>query len=397
MKRQITLGVVGLLALALVLGGDVRSTQSRKNDEDLYQQLELFIDALKTIKDAYVEPVTEQKLIYGSLKGMLLSLDPYSSFLEPEMRKELQMETSGEFEGVGMEITVKDHVITVVSPIEDTPAWKAGIKSGDRIVDIAGQSTKGMTTMDAARKLRGKRGTTVEISVLRENTPKLLKFTLARDVIRVRSVKRKEFGPLPYIRLAEFQERTAADLEAALKELNAGNAPGLLLDLRNNPGGLLSSSVDVSELFVPQGKLIVYTQERDPKKKNIYYNQRKPVWTKPVVLLINGGSASASEIVFGALKDNLKDFRSVGTKTFGKGSVQNIIQLKDGSAMRLTIARYYTPTGDCIEGKGITPDVEVNLPEEPASAEPQPLTDEKDTQLQAALRELRRMTGTNEK
>jgi len=391
MRKDITLGIIGFLALALILGGDVRNSQGRKSEEELYRQIELFIDAMKTIKQEYVEDVSDQKLIYGSLKGMLLSLDPYSSFLEPEMRRELQMETSGEFEGVGMEITVKDHIVTVVSPIEDTPAWRAGIKPGDRIVEIDGQSTKGMSSMDAAAKLRGKRGTSVTISVMRENVPKLMKFTLTRDVILVKSVKRKTFGTIGYLRISEFQERTTADLEAALKEFNDSSIAGLVLDLRNNPGGLLSSSIEVSECFLPQGKLIVYTQGRDPKDRNVYYSRKKPLWTKPVVLLVNGGSASASEIVFGAMKDNLKEFRSVGTKTFGKGSVQNIIQLKDGSALRLTIARYYTPAGICIEGQGIQPDVEVKLPERAENDEPISLTDEKDVQLQVALKELKKL------
>ncbi len=393
LRARITLGIIGFLILALIFGSDVRSSQGRKADELLYQQLDMFVDAMEIVRKQYVEPVDDKKLIYGALKGMLLSLDPYSAFLEPEVRNELQIETQGEFEGVGMEITLKDNIVTVVSPIEDTPAWKAGIKPGDRIIEIDGQSTKGYSTMEAARKLRGKKGTQVSISIMREGSPKLIKLTLVRDTIKVKSVKPKEFGKIGYIRLTEFQERTAEDLQKALAEFEKNNLAGLILDLRNNPGGLLSSAIEVSELFLPPGKLIVYTQGRESKDRNVYQSRKKPLWQKPVVILINGGSASASEIVLGALRDNLPLCRSVGLKTFGKGSVQNLIQLSDGSALKLTIARYYTPKGVCIEGQGITPDVEVKLPEDEAVIP----TEEKDLQFQKALEEVKSLIGEQNK
>ena len=406
MKKNITLGILGFLVLAIILGSDVRFSQGRKNEEQLYRNLELFVGSLKIVQDNYVDQVDDKKLIYGALKGMLFSLDPYSAFLEPEMQKELQIETQGEFEGVGMEITVKDSILTVVSPIEDTPAWKAGIKSGDRIIEIDGQSSKGLTSYEAAKKLRGKRGTSVTLSIVREGTPKLLKIVITRDVILVKSVRSKDIEGFAYIRLNEFQERSSKDLEAVVAGYAKNNTPGIILDLRNNPGGLLSAAIEISELFIPSGKLIVYTQGRDPKDRTVYYSRGKPLWDKPVVLLVNGGSASASEIVFGAMKDNLTAFRSVGNKTFGKGSVQNVIQMKDGSAIKLTIARYYTPKGICIEGKGIMPDIEMPIKENDEEStgdgdknqikekdtEPFVFGDERDVQLKKAVEELKILT-----
>lgn len=364
MKKKLFLTIVGFFLLSIIFGSDVSISKEKLREEETYRNIELFIDALRIVQENYVKEVKDKDLIYGALKGMLMSLDPYSAFLEPETKKELQIETKGEFEGVGMVITLKDGIITVVSPIEDTPAWKAGVKAGDKIIKIDGKSTKGMTTLDAAHKLRGKRGTKVKISIMRENVPKLIDIEIVRDVIRIKSVKSKNFGNIGYIRITEFQERTASDLKKALEKFNKEKKQGLILDLRNNPGGLLTSAIEVSELFLPAGDLIVYTQGRKKEDKNIFKSRKNPVWQKPVVLLVNGGSASASEIVFGALKDNYKEFSSVGEKSFGKGSVQNLIPLPDGSALKLTIAHYYTPAGICIEGKGIKPDYVVKLPED---------------------------------
>lgn len=364
MKKKLFLTIVGFFLLSIIFGSDVSISKEKLREEETYRNIELFIDALRIVQENYVKEVKDKDLIYGALKGMLMSLDPYSAFLEPDIKKELQIETKGEFEGVGMVITLKDGIITVVSPIEDAPAWKAGVKAGDKIIKIDGKSTKGMTTLDAAHKLRGKRGTKVKISIMRENVPKLIDIEIVRDVIRIKSVKSKNFGNIGYIRITEFQERTASDLKKALEKFNKEKKQGLILDLRNNPGGLLTSAIEVSELFLPAGDLIVYTQGRKKEDKNIFKSRKNPVWQKPVVLLVNGGSASASEIVFGALKDNYKEFSSVGEKSFGKGSVQNLIQLPDGSALKLTIAHYYTPAGICIEGKGIKPDYVVKLPED---------------------------------
>jgi carboxyl-terminal processing protease len=364
MKKKIFFTIIGLVALTIIIGGDARVSQARRQEEEIYKNIELFIDAMRIVSDQYIEPVEDRTLIYGALKGML-SLDPYSAFLEPEMREELQIETKGEFHGVGMEITLKDGIITVVSPIEETPAWNAGIKAGDKIIEIEGEPTKGFTTFEAAQKLRGKKGTKVTISILRTGLTELKKITLVRDVIKVKSITEKLLdNNLAYIRIRDFQERTAEDLRRVLENLNKNKIEGLVLDLRNNPGGLLSSAIDVSELFLQKGKLIVYTQGRDEQDKNTFNSRKNPVWNKPTVLLFNEGSASASEIVIGALKDNIEGTITVGMKTFGKGSVQNLIPLKDGSALKLTIAHYYTPSNVCIEGKGIEPEIEVALPED---------------------------------
>ncbi|HOK56900.1 MAG TPA: S41 family peptidase [bacterium] len=387
MRKRIILVILGFLFLSIVFGGDVKVSREKKWEDNPYKNLELLIDALNIVRDNYVEPVENKKLIYGALKGMLMSLDPYSAFLEPELKKELQIETKGEFEGVGMEITLKDGIITVVSPIEDTPAWKSGIKEGDKIIEIDGKSTKGMTTMEAAQMLRGKKGTKVTISVLREGVSNLMKFTLERDVIKIKSVKSKIYREIGYVRLTGFQENTTEDLKKTLIEFNEKNLKGLILDLRNNPGGLLNVAIEVSEMFLPPNKLIVYTQGRNKKDSAKFYSKNRPLWQKPIVLLVNGGSASASEILFGALKDNYQNFLSVGTKTFGKGSVQNVIPLSDGSAIKLTIAKYYTPKGICIEGEGIVPDIEVKLEGE----KPIIPTSEEDTQFKRALEEIKKM------
>lgn len=389
MNRKIMGSIIGLLSLAVILGGDVKASQVQKQREEMYKNIELFLDAMKIVENQYVEPVENKKLIYGALKGMLGSLDPYSAFLEPELAQELQIETKGEFYGVGMEITSKDGIITVVSPIEDTPAWKAGIKAGDRIIEIDGESTKGISTLEAARKLRGEKGTAVTISILREGATELKKITLIRDVIKVKSVKEDIIdGDIGYIRIRDFQERTASDLSKVLTNFTKKNIKGIILDLRNNPGGLLTSAIEVSELFVSRGNLIVRIQGREEKDKNTFNSRRDPVWRKPVVLLINEGSASASEIVVGALKHNLsKKAIAVGMKTFGKGSVQNLVPLSDGSSLKITTAYYYTPSGVCIEGKGIEPDISVALPEN-ATIIP---GGEGDIQFQKALEVLKNM------
>ncbi|MFA5645993.1 MAG: S41 family peptidase [Candidatus Ratteibacteria bacterium] len=384
MKRKVTLWFVAFLFLSFILGFNLEVSQARKNEEELYRQLEQFVKVIGIVKDQYVTSIDDKKLMSGALKGLLSSLDPYSAYLEPEVAKELQIETQGEFEGVGMEIILKDGIITVVSPIEDSPAWKAGIKPFDKIIDIEGESTKGMTTLEAAKKLRGKKGTTVNISVFREKSPKLLKITLTRGTIKIKSVKTKILdNHILYVRLSEFQERSAADLEAALNA-NSATCDSLILDLRNNPGGLLSSAIDISQIFLEPKKLIVYTQGRKADDKKYYFSHRKPVWAKPTVILINGGSASASEILTGAIKDNVPSVKTVGQKSFGKGSVQNLINIgEDGASIKLTIAYYYTPSGVRIDGKGIEPDIAIEPNEETEYG-----VLEKDIQLQKALEAL---------
>lgn len=377
-----------LLSLPLFLGENVARSQARKSEEALYQNLQLFSDVLSVVQTNYVEEVDSKKLIYGALKGMLSSLDPYSQFLDQELYQELEIETEGKFGGVGMTITSKDDLITVISPIEDTPAFRSGIRPHDRIIRIDGKITRGMNSTEAARLLRGEPGTKVEVEILHENASELVKITLTRETIKLKSVKKVQILPdskIAYIRLAEFQKDTYQDLKSALEDLQKQGMEGLVLDLRSNPGGLLDSAINVSNLFLPPDRLIVYTQGRKPEDR-IEYKTRKNETipsTIPMVILINGGSASASEILSGALSD-WKRAVLLGEKTFGKGSVQTVVPLPDKAALKLTIARYYTPKGRVIEGKGLTPDIAVEQKEKDLLLEGK-ADMVKDTQLQRAV------------
>jgi len=324
-----------------------------------YESLEAFTNILSIVKKNYVEDVDTKNLVNGAINGMLSSLDPHSAYLTPELYKELQMDTQGRFGGLGIEITVKDGILTVVSPIEDTPAAKAGVKPGDQIFKIENEFTKDMTLVDAVKKMRGPKGTKINISIKREGVPELINFTLMRDTIRVQSVRSRTLEEgYGYIRLAQFQERSDRDVQKALEKMAAekGGIKGLVLDLRNDPGGLLTQAVRISDLFLDSG-LIVYTEGRIESQKQKYFAQKEGSWMDfPMVVLVNGGSASASEIVAGALQDH-KRAVILGTKTFGKGSVQTILPLDDNSALRLTTARYFTPNGRSIQAMGIVPDI----------------------------------------
>jgi carboxyl-terminal processing protease len=327
-----------------------------------YESLEAFTNVLSIVKKNYVEDVDTKNLVTGAINGMLSSLDPHSAYLTPDLYKELQMDTQGRFGGLGIEITVKNGVLTVVSPIEDTPAFKAGVKPGDMIFKIEDEFTKDMTLVDAVKKMRGPKGTKINISIKREGVPELIDFSLMRDTIRVQSVRSRTLEEgYGYVRLAQFQERSDRDVQKALEKLAAekGGLKGLVLDLRNNPGGLLTQAVRVTDLFLDSG-LIVYTEGRIESQKQKYFAQKDGTWTDfPMVVLVNGGSASASEIVAGALQDH-KRAVVLGTKTFGKGSVQTILPLDDSSALRLTTARYFTPKGRSIQAMGIAPDIIVD-------------------------------------
>jgi carboxyl-terminal processing protease len=326
-----------------------------------YESLELFTNILSIVKKNYVEDVDTKSLINGAVGGMLNSLDPHSAYLTPDHYKDLQMDTQGRFGGLGIEITVKSGVLTVVSPIEDTPAFKAGIKPGDMIFKIEDEFTKDMTLVDAVKKMRGLPGTKINISIKREGVPELIDFSLVRDTIRVQSVRSRVLDSgYGYIRLAQFQERSDRDVQRALEKLTGEKSglKGLVLDLRNNPGGLLTQAVRVSDLFLDTG-LIVYTEGRIESQKQKYFAQKNGSWMDfPIVVLVNGGSASASEIVAGALQDHKRAI-VLGSKTFGKGSVQTILPLDDSSALRLTTARYFTPKGRSIQASGIVPDIPV--------------------------------------
>jgi carboxyl-terminal processing protease len=328
---------------------------------DTYEGLEAFTNVLAIVQKNYVEEVGSQKLIDGAINGMLNSLDPHSAYLTPDLYKELQVDTEGSFGGLGIEITVRDGVLTVVSPIEDTPAYRAGVKSGDQIIKIEGELTKDMSLVEAVKKMRGPKGSKIVISVRREGVNKLIDFPLVREVIRVQSVKSKTLEKgYGYVRLVQFQDRTGADLDAALTKLiqENGKLEGLVLDLRNNPGGLLSQAVKVSDTFLDSG-LVVYTEGRLDNQKQKYFAHAGGYTDVPLVVLVNGGSASASEIVAGALQDHGRAV-ILGTQTFGKGSVQTILPLENGAALRLTTALYYTPNGRSIQVTGVTPDVTVD-------------------------------------
>ncbi len=366
MKKKSFWLVILIIGFSL-LGADVEKSAARKKEEAFYKELELFTNVVSIIKKNYVSEVKAKPLIYGALSGMLSSLDPYSQFMDPDFHKEMQIETEGKFGGLGIVITIKDSFLTIVSPLEDTPADKVGIKPGDRIVKIDGEPTRGITIMEAAKKLRGKKGTSVGLEIMREKSPELLKFSIVRDIIKVKSISNAHLIPdtkIGYVRIVEFQKRTADDLKTSLQKLEKEGLKGLILDLRNNPGGLLDSAVDVADEFIRKDKLIVYTEGRNPEERRNYYSKRVPVLPEevPLIILINKGSASASEIVVGAVQDWERG-TILGTTSFGKGSVQNVIPLPDGSALKLTIAKYYTPKGVCIEKKGIKPDIIVELPE----------------------------------
>ncbi|MGW8286619.1 MAG: S41 family peptidase [Desulfobulbales bacterium] len=326
--------------------------------EEAYKNLEVFSNVLSIVQQNYVDKIDTQETIEGAIKGMLSSLDPHSSYLKADDFKELQVETKGSFSGIGIEITLKDDILTVVSPIEDTPAFEAGIEAGDRIIKIEGESTKDMSLVEAVKKLRGPKGSEVSISILREGWTDLQDFVIVRDVIPIHSVRAKILEPgYGYIRITNFQRNTSYDLQQSLEKLTNENIlKGLILDLRNNPGGLLDSSVKVVDIFLDEG-IIVSTKGRlEDQNMEFSAHNGGPEYNFPIVILINGGTASASEIVAGALQDH-KRALVLGTQSFGKGSVQTIIPMADGAGLRLTTARYYTPNGTSIQATGITPDV----------------------------------------
>jgi carboxyl-terminal processing protease len=355
--RIVLLGLI-IIGLTLVPGSPVHAENTGKSPD--YKALKLFSDVLIMVRKNYVKDVPDKELIQGALNGMLQSLDPHSSFLTEDMFKELQVETKGEFGGLGIEITLENGILTIVSPIEDTPAFKAGLKPGDKIIKINGESTKNITLQKAVKMMRGPKGSKVTVTIMREGFRKFKDYAITRDIIHVHSVKKEQLEPgYPYIKIVNFQESTDTDLQAAIKDLGDDeNIKGLIIDLRNNPGGLLDQAVKVSNLFVDKG-LIVYTDGRGKDQRMEFRANRVSKHFKfKVAILINEGSASASEIVAGALQDH---DRSVifGTKSFGKASVQTIIPLPDGSGLRLTTAYYYTPKGRHIQKTGIQPDVDM--------------------------------------
>ncbi|MEN8135211.1 MAG: S41 family peptidase [Thermodesulfobacteriota bacterium] len=350
----IALLITPVLSVALWANGPA----AHAKPHDTYKSLEVFSNVLSLIQKNYVESVDATEVLQGAIRGMLSSLDPHSSYLKPDDFKDLKMETKGSFTGIGIEITIRDSTLTVVSPIEGTPGDRAGLKAGDKIVKIENELTKDMTLMEAVKKMRGPKGTTVNISVYREGWTELKEHTIIRDVIPLLSVRSKVLEPgYVYIRISNFQSKTTRDFKKALKELSSkGRISGLIIDLRSNPGGLLAQSVKIADIFIDEG-VLVSTKGRI-KEQNTTYNARSSSkkYDFPMVVMVNEGSASASEIVAGALQDHKKAL-IVGTPTFGKGSVQTIIPMSNGAGLRLTTARYYTPNGGSIQAKGIEPDI----------------------------------------
>jgi carboxyl-terminal processing protease len=355
--------VVGpMIALALLCGVVIGKGWERTGHAgETYEELKTFSEVLNQVQKHYVDETKPKDLIQGAIRGMLSTLDPHSAYMTPEMYKEMQVETRGEFGGVGIQIGVKDNRLAVIAPIEGTPAYRAGIKAGDFIIKVNDDSTKDLTLMDAVQKMRGPKGSKVNLTIQRDGTADPLVFTLVRDTIKIESVKSKVIDNLGYVRLTQFQEATGRDLSKAIKQFKEQKVQGTILDLRNNPGGLLTAAVDVSEQFLPSGKLVVYTKSREGKKDEWFAKSKDQLEDLPVIILVNEGSASASEIVAGALQDWGRAV-VVGTTSFGKGSVQTILALGDGSGLRLTTAKYYTPKGRSIQSTGITPDIVVKLP-----------------------------------
>ena len=377
--------VVGPMIAIALLGGVVigKGWERTGHASETYEELKTFSEVLNQVQRHYVDETKVKDLIQGAIRGMLATLDPHSAYMTPEMYKEMQVETKGEFGGVGIQIGVKDNRLAVIAPIEGTPAHRAGIKAGDFIVKVNDETTKDITLMDAVQKMRGPKGSKVNLTIQRDGTPEPLVFTLVRDTIKIESVKSRMIDNLGYVRLTQFQEATGRDLAKAIKQFKEQKAQGAILDLRNNPGGLLTAAVDVSEQFLPSGKLVVYTKSRDGKKDEWFAKSKDQMEDLPVIVLVNEGSASASEIVAGALQDWGRAV-VVGTTSFGKGSVQTILALGDGSGLRLTTAKYYTPKGRTIQSTGITPDIVVKLAVPQAAKAGEGKPGEKDAESKSA-------------
>lgn len=362
---HLRLAVYLLVVLGLIFVGRHLPEVLAKDqaDSDIYKELKTFTDVLSIVQRDYVKEVDGHKLIEGAIKGMLATLDPHSGYLDPDFYQDLQVQTKGEFGGLGIEITIKDGLLVVVAPMEGSPAERAGIRAGDAIVKIEGKFTKEFSLVDAVKRLRGPKGTSIKISVYRKGQTDLIDVTLIRDNITVKSVRSRYLGDgYGYVRISQFMEKTAEDLRDALTALKAktenGELNGLVLDLRNNPGGLLTQAIMVADMFLSEG-VIVYTDGRvEGQKQKFYAHERGTEPNYPMVVLVNGGSASASEIVAGAVKDHGRAL-ILGSTTFGKGSVQTISPLSNGGAITLTTALYYTKSGNSIQAKGVKPDIDM--------------------------------------
>jgi carboxyl-terminal processing protease len=358
--RQSTYFVVGIvLGLTLAIG---HSVYALKDDQEIpFEDLQAFTEVLSRIKSDYVEGVDDKSLIEDAIRGMLSGLDPHSAYLNISEFADLKVGTTGQFGGLGIEVGMENGFVKVISPIDDTPAARAGVQASDLIIKLDDKQVKGMTLNDAVKIMRGKPNTDIVLTIIRKNEPKPLVITITREIIRVKSVKNRMLEPgYGYVRITNFQSRTATDLLKAISDLQKESTlEGLILDLRNNPGGVLTGAVNVSDAFIDDG-LIVYTEGRIDDSSHRYpATPGDSLNGAPLVVLINGGSASASEIVAGALQDHKRAI-IMGTKSFGKGSVQTIQELRNGSAVKLTTARYFTPNGRSIQAKGIVPDISLN-------------------------------------
>lgn len=356
------------LVLSLLAGLSLTNALAAETEQEAAQnalpleELRTFTGVLDAVKQDYVEPVKDKDLLENAIRGMLSNLDPHSAYLDPEAFQDLQIGTSGEFGGLGIEVGQENGFIKVIAPIDDTPAQRAGIRTGDLIIRLDDTSVKGMPLSDAIAKMRGKPNTAITLTILREGAKKPLKIRVVREVIQVRSVKSRLLEPgFGYLRISQFQAKTAANLEEALQELNKQNQgalKGLILDLRNNPGGVLNGAIDVADEFLEEG-IIVQTKGRGDSTEQTFKATAGDLLNKaPIIVMVNGGSASASEIVAGALQDHRRAL-VLGERTFGKGSVQTILPLGNGAAVKLTTARYYTPSGRSIQAEGIKPDIEL--------------------------------------
>jgi carboxyl-terminal processing protease len=387
MKRRLIYGLVVMLLLAnLIIGACIYlgSARAAGKQDALYPNLQLYADVLEKVRKEYVEgqDLTYRDLVYSSLKGMVGSLDPHSEFMDPDDYQQLQHDTEGQFGGLGLVVSLRDNFVTVIAPMEDTPGFYAHIMSGDRIIKVEGKSTERMSLPDVVKQLRGKPGTSVTLTIQRPSSDLVKDITLTRAIIKkdmVKDINGKKMFPLGddkigYARITEFGERAGEELEAALDKLNTQGMKALILDLRWNPGGLLEEAVDVCGKFLPRGQLVVTTEGRDPGQNTIHRvtGHGDEIKGMPVVVLVNLGTASAAEIVTGCLQDctALGKCRAVilGGKTFGKGSVQSIFPFGNGPALKLTTAKYYTPSHKVIHQHGIAPDIEVSMTEEQEAA-----------------------------
>ena len=364
-RRHLKLSLMLVAGLLVFCNPLVRSAA-----DQTYENMKMLVEIMNLIKDNYVEEVDAKKIVYGAASGMVHVLDPFSQFLEPDAHKEMKSETEGEFGGLGIRISIRENILTVITPLPGTPAYTAGILPNDKIVKISGDTTQDITIEQAVKKLRGAPGSKVTITVAREGEKELKDFNLTRELIKVESITARMLeSNIGYIRLAEFTKNSAVDFDSALKKLKGQGMNKLIVDLRNNPGGLLNVAVDTCRLFIGENKLIVYTEGRRQPRQEFHADSKAPYGQIPMVIMVNHGSASGSEIFAGCLQDFHRAI-VMGGETFGKGSVQSVIPLADGSGLRLTTAKYYTPSGrtfhrDEKTGKGgITPDIQIDVPRE---------------------------------